>query len=192
MRSGRATEGSGEPVTVLSSRDDDHWLYHTLGYVLTTNVLGIAGFLRRYPSPDDLRLFMNEFRADGADPTYSVVQINGDAHYPNSPDPEGNQNVRYSAAITYPTPLILYSTDGTFIDWIQVEYLLLQPTIPRTITFSYGFPEYALPDGLAHSVCQLFAYLGVLGASVLVASGGDCKDTSGNVRLFPTFPSTCT
>jgi hypothetical protein len=27
---------------------------------------------------------MNEFHTDGADTTYSVVQINGGAHYPNS------------------------------------------------------------------------------------------------------------
>jgi hypothetical protein len=44
MRCGRAAEASGEPVTVLLSRDDDEymspsflcWLYHTLGYAAGT------------------------------------------------------------------------------------------------------------------------------------------------------------
>jgi tripeptidyl-peptidase-1 len=107
--------------------------------------------------------------------------------------PDVEQNVQYSATITYQTPLIFYSTDGTFVDWI--EYLPMQPSIPQTITVLYGFPEDTLPEGLVRNVCQRFAYLGVLGVSVLVASGDDGVgggDTSGNVRFLPTFPSTYT
>jgi len=209
-----AKEASGELLRMLSSRDEFvtpsflRRLYKTKGYVPTVagqNMLGIGAFLRQYPSPDDLRIFMNEFRTDGADATYRVVRIHGGEYDPNNPGLEGNHNVQYSAAIAYPTPLIYYSTGGTggtsqeddpFINWLK--YLLKQQSIPQTITTTFGADEHVMPPDLAGSVCFLFAQLGVRGVSVLVVSGddgvgrGDCKDTSGNVHFLPIFPATCT
>jgi len=125
MRSGRAAEApakeaSGELVRMLSSRDEYvtvtpsflRRLYKTMDYVPAAagqNMLGIAGFLEQYPSPYDLRIFMNEYRADGADATYYVVPVNGGGYDPNKPYLELNHNIQYTAAIAYPTPLIYYS-----------------------------------------------------------------------------------
>jgi len=216
MRSGRAAEAlakeaSGELVTMLSSRDGYvtpsflRRLYKTKGYVPAAagrNVLGIGGFFGQYPSPDDLRIFMNEFRTDGADATYRVAQVHGGGYDPNNPGFEANNNIQYSAAIAYPTPLIYYSTgfrlyvEDPLANWLK--YLLVQRSIPQTITMSYGADEVAMPPDLANSLCYLFAQLGARGVSVLVASGdrgvgrGDCKDSYGNVYFRPTFPASCT
>ena len=48
----------------------ERWQYQTFGYVPTErrqNFLAVAGssYLNDYPSPDDLRLFMNGYRTDG-------------------------------------------------------------------------------------------------------------------------------
>ncbi|KAH9066306.1 hypothetical protein EDB87DRAFT_1819454, partial [Lactarius vividus] len=72
---------SGEPVTVLSRRND----------------VGEAdpSFLRlesQYPSPVDLTAFMNEFRVEAAAAAFAV---------------ESN-NIQYARAMACPTPLIFY------------------------------------------------------------------------------------
>ncbi|KAH9035165.1 subtilisin-like protein [Lactarius deliciosus] len=206
----------GDLGTGLSRRDQYvtpsflRWLYKTSRYVpLATdrNVLGVAGYLRDYPSPDDLREFMNEYRSDATSATYSVVKIKGGGYDPRNPTIEANLNMQYTSAIAYPTPHIFYSTGGWvtqpesdgFINWL--DYVLGLWNVPQTVSTPYGMPEYLVPPDHATYVCSLFAQLGVRGASVLFSSGndgvggGDClfQDNSGNLRVqfLPTFPSTC-
>ncbi|KAH9038759.1 subtilisin-like protein [Lactarius pseudohatsudake] len=206
-----------ESVKVLSSRELRRyispsyvrWLYNTLGYrpaAVDRNVIGIAGYNKEYPSPKDLRLFMTEFRTDGEDATFSVVQVQGGENDPNSPGIEADTDTQYTAAMTYPTTTVFYSTGGTpetadpFFNF--VTYMLTKETrIPRTITMSYGGPEYRFPLDYALRVCRLFAELGLLGVSVLSSSGdsgvgkGDCllEDVRGHVSVhfLPEFPATC-
>jgi tripeptidyl-peptidase-1 len=211
MRSSRAAEASGDPVKALSSRDEYvepsllRSLYNTMGYAPAAagwNVLGVAGLVGQYPSPDDLRVFMDEFRTDGEDATYSVISINGGGYDRNSPTLEGDQNIQYAAAMTYPTPLIYYTMGGRFLkddpflNWLN--FLLMQQSIPQTISISYGASEYYVPTEFATTLCYQFMRLGARGVSVLVSSGddgvgsGDCKDVLGNFRFRPFFPATCT
>ncbi|KAH9167147.1 subtilisin-like protein [Lactarius sanguifluus] len=204
----------GDPGTVLSSRDQDvtpsflRSLYKTSSYVpLATdrNMLGVAGYLSDWPSPDDLRQFMNQYRSDATSATYSVVKIHGGGYDPSNPTTEANLNMQYTSAIAYPTPHIFYSTgnfdtqgDG-FMYWL--DYVLGMWRVPQTVSTPYGMPEYLVPPDYATYVCNLFARLGVRGVSVLSSSGndgvgrGNClfQDNSGNsrVRFLPTFPSTC-
>src|SRR6266702_1622931 len=103
---GRPREGvsrSDEYVTPSFLR----WLYNTLGYVATAvdrNRPGIAGFLGKYPSPDDLKLFMDEFRTDGADATFAVVEINGGGYDSDNLGMEGNVDLQYTESMAFPTP----------------------------------------------------------------------------------------
>ncbi|KAI9462799.1 subtilisin-like protein [Lactarius psammicola] len=203
-------ETPGEFVTTLSSRVVSvtplllRELYKTKGYVPAAadrNALGVAGFLGQYPNPDDLGKFMKEFRTDADDATYLIALVDGGGYNPNNPGLEGNQNIQYTAAITYPTLLIYYSTGFTlpvrdpFSNFLKD--LLKQQSIPQTISISYGANEHGMPTELAVSTCYLFAQLGARGISVLVASGddgvgsGNCRDRSGNVRFRPIFPATC-
>ncbi|KAH9011948.1 subtilisin-like protein [Lactarius deliciosus] len=205
----------GDPGTVLSSRDQDvtpaflRTLYKTSTYVPLAagwNMLGAVGYLGNYPSFDDLRQFMSEYRSDATDVTYRVVQIKGGGYDPSNPAVEPNLNMQYTAAIAYPTTHIFYSTGGSktpgddpFMNWL--DYVLGLWSVPQTVSTPYGLPEYKVPPDYATHVCNLFAQLGARGSSVLFASGndgvghGDClvKDGTGNsrVQFLPTFPSTC-
>ncbi|KAH9030898.1 subtilisin-like protein [Lactarius pseudohatsudake] len=222
MRRGGATREQtkvpGEdPGTVLSSRDQYvtpsflRTFYKTSTYVPLAagwNMLGDAGYLGSWPSLDDLRLFMNQYRFDATDATYRVVQIKGGGYNPNNPGNEANLNMQYTSAIAYPTTHIFYSTGGSladttlgdpFINWL--DYVLGQLSVPQTVSTPYSTPEYKVPPDYATHVCTLFARLGARGASVLFSSGndgvgrGNClvQDSSGNSRFqfLPTFPSTC-
>ncbi|KAH9029519.1 subtilisin-like protein [Lactarius pseudohatsudake] len=219
MRRGGATTDQtkvpgGDPGTVLSSRVQYatpsflRAFYKTSTYVplaASWNMLGVAGYLGDWPSLDDLRLFMNQFRFDASDATYRVVQIEGGGYNPNNPATEANLNMQYTSAIAYPTTHIFYSTGESatkgdlFINWL--DYVLDQLSVPQTVCTPYGMPEYKVPPEYAIHVCNLFARLGARGASVLFSSGndgvghGNClvQDSSGNsrVRFLPTFPSTC-
>ncbi|KAH9035171.1 subtilisin-like protein [Lactarius deliciosus] len=204
----------GDLGTGLSRRDQDvtssflRSFYKTSTYVPSAadrNVLGVAGYLRDYPNPDDLRQFMNEYRSDATSATYSVVQIKDGGYDPSKPTVEANLNIQYTSAIAYPTPHIFYSTGGWdtqgdgFINWL--DYVLGLWVVPQTISTPYSMPEYTIPLDYATYVCNLFAQLGVRGVSVLFSSGnegvghGNCltQDGSGNLRVqfLPTFPSTC-
>ncbi|KAH9056340.1 subtilisin-like protein [Lactarius vividus] len=218
-RGGETTEQTkvpgGDPGTVLSSRDQDatpaflRWLYKTSRYVpLATdrNMLGVAGYLSDWPSLDDLRQFMSEYRSDATSATYRVVQINGGGYNPSNPTLEGNLNIQYTSAIAYPTTHIFYSTGHSdtqgdpFISWL--DSVLGLWSIPQTVSTPYGMPEHQVPPDYATYVCNLFAQLGLRGTSVLFSSGndgvgrGNClfhDDSSGNsrVQFIPVFPSTC-
>ncbi|KAF8257708.1 subtilisin-like protein [Lactarius quietus] len=206
-------EKSGEPVIRLSNRDESdeatpsflRWIYKTWGYTPSEthrNALGIVGFVKQYPSPTDLKLFMDKYRF-GADATYTVVRINGGKYDPSKPHFEPNLDIQYAESIAFPTPLIFYSTghglwgrDDGYLAWFS--YILHTPVIPSTISISYANAEQRQPNGYLLKVCSLFAQLAVRGVSVLVATGDqgvggkkDCSVTSGNVQFSPYFPATC-
>ncbi|KAH8981303.1 subtilisin-like protein [Lactarius hatsudake] len=217
-RSGGATAGlkepvSGEPLTVLSSRDDDdditpsflRSLYKTTEYrpaAPNQNALGIVGILNGYPSPEDLATFMSVYRSDGTDAAITVVQVNGGGYDPTNPDDEANLDTQYAVAMTYPTPVIFYSTgqgqEGT-TDWLVswFDYILTEDNIPRTISISYVFDEATTSEEYATYICTQFGMLGLLGVSVLIPTGddgvgpGNCVADDGSVQFIPTFPATC-
>ena len=209
---------AGERGTAsLSSRDLYvspsllRWQYNTFDYVPSAthlNVLGVTGYFGQYPSPDDLRLFMDKYRTDGDYATFTVIQVNGGGNDPSNPGFEANMNIQYTQAMVYPTTVVFYSTGGgrtpgendAFITWLK--YVLSRTNVPQTISTSYSADEHFVPQDHAIYLCSLYAQLGVRGASVLFSSGndgvgeGNCQfeDSSGNtyVRFIPTFPSTCT
>ncbi|KAH8978364.1 subtilisin-like protein [Lactarius hatsudake] len=203
----------------LSSRDEEgitpsylRTLYRSSGYTpkaTDRNAFGIAGYGGQFPSPQDLTLFMNEYRTDGEDATFTVTQINGGGYDPANPGVEGNLDIQYAEAMAYPTRHIYYSTGGTadsptddpYLCWLRYMIAQNDVDIPRTISTSYGGYELTLPPEYAVSVCNLFGQLGLRGVSVLFSSGdngvgeGDClfRDSSGDesVWFIPTFPATC-
>ena len=182
------------------------WLYN---YVPTPdqNTLGVAGYLNEHPSRADLRTFMN-YREDRMAATFTVVNIDGGRYDPSHPDTEANIDIKSAQATAYTTPhsiggLMRWSPGSDkpgvgdlFLQWL--DYILSQPTVPPTISMSYGLLETNLPLEYTTTVCNLFAQLGARGVSVLFSSGdngigaGDCKDGSGNIRFVPEFPATCT
>jgi tripeptidyl-peptidase-1 len=126
---------------------------------------------------------------------------------------QANLDVQYAGSITYLTPNIYYSTAGSppfipdsitttdtnepYLDWLK--FILNQPTIPQTISTSYGDDEQTVPLDYAMTVCKLFAQLGTMGSSVLFSSGdfgvggGSCLSNDGTDRqqFIPMFPASC-
>ncbi|KAH9027944.1 subtilisin-like protein [Lactarius pseudohatsudake] len=219
MHLSTGVEARGKAGSVLSSRDEDgvtpsylRWLYKTSGYVpkaTDRNALGIAGYRGNSPSPEDLALFMNEYRTDGKDATFTVTQVNGGGYDPGNPTLEANLDIQYAEAMAYPTRHIYYSTAGTpyspiddpYLCWLR--YMIAQDDvdIPQTISTSYGGYEHDMSWEYVESVCTLFGQLGLRGVSVLFSSGddgvgdGDClvENSSGEqfVQFLPIFPATC-
>ncbi|KAF8265082.1 subtilisin-like protein [Lactarius quietus] len=194
-------------------------LYNSSGYVpnaTAKNALGISAYDGYSPSPTDLRMFMGEFFRNGTNASYTVVLVNGGTYNPSQPSDQEDLNVQYAASLTYPTPVIFYSTGGQapfksdsstqtntndpYLDWL--EYMLDQPNITQTVTSGYAGDEQAVPFDYAKRVCILFAQLGMRGVSLIFPSGngaiggfnnGNCmaNDGSGKVRFLPTFPASC-
>jgi tripeptidyl-peptidase-1 len=187
-------------------------LYRTFAYVPAAtgqNVVGVAGFQNEFPSEVDLAMFMDRFRTDAVDATYTVEKINNGRYDPSNPGAEANLDLQYTQALTYPTPHIYYSTGGImrwspttgqpapgdlFLEWLL--YMTHQPTVPQTISISYSDFEKELPVAYAKVLCLMFGELGARGASVLFPSGnsgvggGDCK-VGDSVQFIPEFPSSC-
>ncbi|KAH9163948.1 subtilisin-like protein [Lactarius sanguifluus] len=201
-RSGGATAGlkkpvSGEPVTVLSSRDDElrtpsflRSLYKTTEYrpaSLDRNALGIVGILNEYPSPEDLATFMSLFRFEGYNAAITVVQVNGGGYDPTNPAREPNLDTHTGRGPA--------GTTDWFVSWLG--YILTESNIPRTISISYVADEKVIPVAYTVYMCTQFGMLGVLGVSVLIATGddgvgkGDCMADDGSVRFIPLWPATC-
>ncbi|KAF8264279.1 subtilisin-like protein [Lactarius quietus] len=205
-----------EPAMLLSSRyqnvvpSDLRSLYKTENYVPSAagrNVLGTVGYGRggNYPGPSlaDLRMFMDLYRTDGVDATFTLVQLNGGTYNPSNPGIEGDLLVEYSSAIAYPTPNTYYSVgealEDAYIAWLND--VLNQLIVPQTIVTTQGGYENLFPKDHAERICRLYAALGARGVSVLFASGNsgvgpdDCTvtDSSGNVHVQfnPVFPASC-
>ncbi|KAH9167584.1 subtilisin-like protein [Lactarius sanguifluus] len=219
MQLSTGVEARGKAGSELSSRDEDgitpsylRWLYKTSGYApkaTDRNALGITGYEWQFPSPQDLTLFMNEYRTDGDDATFTVTQVNGGEYDPGSPTLEANLDIQYAEAMAYPTRHIYYSTGGTpcspiddpYLCWLRYVIAQDDVDIPRTISTSYGGYEHDLSQEYVLSVCTLFGQLGLRGVSVLFASGdwgfgdGNClvQSSSGevSVQFLPIFPATC-
>ncbi|KAF8257993.1 peptidase S8/S53 domain-containing protein [Lactarius quietus] len=204
---------SGSPEAVPLSRDLIDvatpavlkWLYSTWVYTPVAknqNILGIVGMARQYPSPKDLKLFMKNYRSDGVDATFTVVQINHGKYDPNNPGFEANLDMQYAQGMAYPIRHVFYSigrgpsgTEDSFFSFL--ENVINNAILPQTLSISYGGNETDYSMEHTKHVCDLFAQLGTRGVSVLQSSGDfgvgppDCKDSSGNVHFIPRFPATC-
>ncbi|KAH9167586.1 subtilisin-like protein [Lactarius sanguifluus] len=192
-----SAHGGNEAADALSRREEGvtpsylRSLYKTSGYApkaTDRNALGIAGYGGQFPSPQDLTLFMNEFRTDGEDATFTVTQINGGGYDPANPSIEANLDIQYAEAMAYPTRHIYYSTGGTpysvddpYLCWLLYVIAQDDVDIPRTISTSYGGYEQIMPPGYMMSLCNLFGQLGLRGSS-----SGELS-----VQFLPIFPATC-
>jgi tripeptidyl-peptidase-1 len=89
-----------------------------------------------------------------------------------------------------------------YLDWL--DFILIQKTIPQTISTSYGDDEQTVPRDYATAVCNMFAQLGAMGVSILFGSGdggiggvgpvnGSCLSNDGLNRtgFLPMFPASC-
>ncbi|QSZ32744.1 hypothetical protein DSL72_002323 [Monilinia vaccinii-corymbosi] len=178
---------------------------------LSSGSMGIAGFLKQWPSKSDLTTFLGSYAYfANAAYTYTCTLINKGT-CPSSgngyPGIEANLDVQYARAITSEIPNTYYSVGGSppivgggtndnepYLEFL--DYLLSGTTsLPNTISISYGDDESTVPLDYANEVCNLFSQLGARGVSVLVASGDagvGTTCTTGTTKGFTTnFPASC-
>jgi hypothetical protein len=174
------------------------------------NELGIVGSNKEYPSAADLSAFLSEYRADAAATIPTIEKVNN--RFRGKVGEGATLDIQYSMALAYPTPVIYYIgtsngmklNPGTplpdprkdqYLQWLNQMFAL--PSVPQTISLGYATPESSISLEYAKALCPLFARLGLLGASVLVASGDDgvgtghCNDPEENSRFSTTFPASC-
>ncbi|KAI9448945.1 subtilisin-like protein [Lactarius psammicola] len=184
----RKRSGGAAPAPARAAWGDPSSLrshYNMLGYVPAAtdeNKLGFVGYHGDYPSQNDLAKFMEEYRTDGTDATFTFVRIGG-GDVPDGPSPEANLDIQYGVAFT----------EGAFLKWL--DYVIDDPDIPQTISTSYAGYERDFPVDYATGLCNLFLQLGLRGVSLIFASGdygvgrGDCVANDGSGRVqFPSCP----
>ena len=196
------------PVQALSSRSTDTpvtpssliSLYNLGGYVPTQtnrNVLALVGNYGETPNQSDLTIYMNKFRPDGANATYTLVEVGGDTG--NASVGDAIAIIEFTEGITYPTPHIYYSIadQDSFLAWLND--ILNQTDVAQTIMGSSLGLENDITEDYAIEVCNLFAQLGARGSTVIFASGDgglqDCSQGTGGTgtgQFIPTFPASCT
>ncbi|KAF8257874.1 peptidase S8/S53 domain-containing protein [Lactarius quietus] len=129
------------------------------------NVLRITGFGGENASHVDLEEFMDNFRSETSDATFSVVEIDTSGHDSDVPGGEANVNMQYAQAIAYPTPRVFYSIGFAAPPFIPDS---LQPENNNEPFLDWLGHMIELPD---LPVCDLFKQLGARGVNLLFSSG---------------------
>ncbi|KAG0702394.1 peptidase S8/S53 domain-containing protein [Suillus ampliporus] len=202
-----ASSASGGTITGPAGNQQ---LYNSVDYNASStngNELGLTGYLGQYANNMDLQQF---YQLENPICLRAMRQAGIEA----------NLDTQFGFGLTWPTPGTFYSTGGEppFIPdmltptdsnepysyWL--DYVLSQPTLPQTISTSYGDDEQTVPYTYATRVCAGMAVLGARGVSVMFSSGdggvgdGDanpatqlCYSNDGrNVTKFlPAFPASC-
>jgi tripeptidyl-peptidase-1 len=222
--SGRPSISLGSDVTPPNSCENTITptclkdLYNTVAYTPTEiakNKIGITGYLEQFPNTADLTSFTKEFLPQATNATFTLVEINGGLDTQSDPGVEANLDVQYATGLSWPTPMIFYSTGGSppfipdeatptntnepYLNWLDFIATVADDELPSTFSTSYGDDEQTVPLDYATEVCNLFATLGARGASVMFSSGDsgvgadECltNDGTNKVQFQPAFPAAC-
>ncbi|ETS87832.1 hypothetical protein PFICI_01660 [Pestalotiopsis fici W106-1] len=173
---------------------------------LTQGKMGIAGFIKQWPSTADLKTFLGKFAISGfgnSALSYTCTSVNS-GQCPASPSGanigvEANLDVQYARAITSKIPNEFYSVGGNnnqIYEYLS-EYLLALSAAerPNVVSVSYGGDESSVTKSVASTTCNQFMQLGAAGVSILFASGdsgvGSGCTISGSKAYQPDFPGGC-
>ncbi|KAM5532580.1 hypothetical protein V8D89_013786 [Ganoderma adspersum] len=174
----------------------------TTSNAISSNVLGVSGFIEQFANQADLKSFLTRFRTDlSSSTTFTLQTLDGGSNSQTSSQAgvEANLDIQYTVGVASKVPVTFISVgennqDGVdgFLDIINL--LIGETTPPTVLTTSYGFNEPDLPSSLANNLCNAYMQLGARGTSILFASGdgGVSGSQSQSCSTFiPTFPSGC-
>ena len=205
-------------------------LYGTVNYdpqVPGDNQVGLANYLGELNNRSDTQLYLERYRPEAVAGAakFKQVSVNGgtisqaqenNTQLERGQGIEGALDVETLLGISWPTPLLAWSTGGEppflpdadnpevdnepYLTWL--DYILQQDSIPQVISNSYEDNEQTIPPAYAHAVCSKFAQLSARGVSIIFGSGdggaggvqpgGSCRSNRDNSTQFiPLFPSSC-
>lgn len=198
-------------------------LYNTVNYtpqVPNENQIAFTNYLGQVSNRSDAKLYLQNFRPEAANSSYSVTQISIDGGAIDNATAgagiEGNLDLETILGLVYPTPVTLYSTGGEppfqpdnfttsntnepYLTWVLWMRDQDPKNIPKVISTSYGDDEQTVPRSYAANICNQFAALGAQGISLFFSSGdfgvggnGSCVTNDGTNRttFLPAFPASC-
>ncbi|KZT51658.1 tripeptidyl peptidase A [Calocera cornea HHB12733] len=157
----------------------------------SANRLGISGYLGSYANINDTKFFYQQFvpRAYEANFSFAVELVNDGLNGQSeaSASLEGNLDVQYGGAMSFPIANTYYSTGGSppfdpsagtpqntnepYGDFLSFILNKTNDELPTVLSTSYGDEEQTVPFSYAERICNLFAQLGARGVSVVFSSG---------------------
>ncbi|KAI0661205.1 family S53 protease [Cubamyces menziesii] len=170
---------------------------------VSTNQLGVSGFIEQFANQADLKTFLTNFRPDIPSTTTFELQTLDGGSNPQSPRQAGVEadlDIQYTVGIATEVPTFFISVgedfnDGALEGFLDIiNFLLGESSPPQVLTTSYGQNENTISRALANNLCTAYAQLGARGVSILFASGDGGVAGSQTTRcttFLPTFPSGC-
>ncbi|KAI0740343.1 family S53 protease-like protein [Earliella scabrosa] len=163
--------------------------------------IAVSGFLSEVASQSDLDAFLDKFRPDTTNSTFSVQTLDGGSNEGNG-TAEASLDIQYTVGLATNVPTTFVSVGSQNQDGVAgfldiIKFLLEQETPPLVLTTSFGIDEPFLVDspGIAQTLCAAYAQLGARGTSVLFASGdggvAGSRPSDSCETFVPTFPGGC-
>ncbi|KAK5653455.1 hypothetical protein OQA88_8941 [Cercophora sp. LCS_1] len=195
------------------------WLYN-VNYTASAgpeNRVAFTSYLEQYARYSDLEMFQGRYIPAAKGQNFTVELINGglDDQASRGDSGEANLDLQYLMGISYPIPVVEYSTGGRgpliptrdqptppgtnepYLEWLLYMLNLTDAELPQTITTSYGEEEQSIPESYARRTCDMFKQLGARGVSIMFSSGdsgpgNSCVRNTNNQTYFePTYPAAC-
>ncbi|EJF57638.1 family S53 protease-like protein [Dichomitus squalens LYAD-421 SS1] len=174
----------------------------TTSNAISSNVLGVSGFIDQFAQKADLKSFLSRLRTDlPSTTTFTLQTLDGGENPQSASDAgiEANLDIQYTVGVASKVPVNFISVGDNNQDGINgfldiIQFLLNESTPPTVLTTSYGFNEPDLTSSVANNLCNAYMQLGARGTSILFASGdgGVSGSQSQSCTTFiPTFPSGC-
>ena len=160
----------------------------------------IFATIKQYHSPADLKLFQSDNFLYNQPVIKNIGNYSSDHACIVDPNScaEGNLDVQYIMSTSQLSPTTYWYTDSGFTDWLIAVAASVKP--PLVFSISYGADEPSMSTSEMNAFNTQMIKLGVMGISVLAASGDDgansrsARASSSGVRACgytPIFPASC-
>lgn len=169
---------------------------------ISSNTIGVAGFIGQFANQADLATFLKLFRPDIPPQTvFKLDTLDGGSNSQNEANAgiEADIDIEYTVGVATNVPTTFISCGsnirdsvGGFLDWANFVAGLASP--PQVVTTSYGENENVVSPNAANALCNVYQQLGARGVSVLFSSGDGGvagSQTTQCTTFLATFPSGC-
>ena len=162
-------EQATDPFGFLRPQEIREYYNLTNIYGSSLSTQAAAAFNSNYFSPKSLAYFQKNISFQALQPALNVDGYESDN--PADDSAEGNLDIQYIMGISRNSPTTFWHNPGGFFTLLTA--LLNTPNPPLVISFSYGTPELYTTIGTHRAVTNLAKKLGLMGVTLVVASGDD-------------------
>ena len=178
----RFAEQATDPFGYLRPQNIREYYNLTNVYGSDLSTQAAVGFGRNFFSPNSLAYFQENISFQDLQPALNVGGY--ESENPRNDSSEGNLDIQYLMGISRDSPTTFWHNPGGFYTWLTA--VLNNPNPPLVLSISYGTPERFTALGTHRAVTNLAKKLGLMGVTLVVASGDD-----GSARPDVTGSSKC-